>query len=138
MARLSINAMPCLRCGTCCSIFDVRVSLEEAHRIVDTIGISWDEWLNSYIDKRWPGTESFILRRINGSCIFLKATGEHRICSIHTFKPSLCIEWKEGTQRAECRQGLQKRWGITVENAAEIDGTSESIEKFRDFLKRLT
>ncbi len=135
--RLSIHSMPCLRCGTCCSKFDVRVSMDEAHRITDRIGITWDEWMNSYINDRWPGTESFILRRHNGKCIFLKEKGEQSLCSIHSFKPSLCIEWNQGPQHKECQQGLQKRWGIVVDNSGTLNGTQQALHCYRAFLKSL-
>lgn len=129
--------MPCLRCGTCCSLFDVRVTLAEAHRITDKIGITWDEWMNSYINDRWPGTESFILRRHNGKCLFLKEEGEQSLCSIHSFKPSLCIEWSQGTHRKECQRGLQKRWGITIDSSGNLSGTPQSLQRYRNYVKSL-
>jgi len=133
----SVHTMPCLRCGTCCSKFDVRVTLEEAHLIVDTLGISWDEWMNGYINTRWPGTKTFILRRINNRCIFLKQQEEQLLCSIHSFKPSLCIEWKEGIHRKECRQGLKQRWGIIIDAAGNLNGTPQALQRYRSFLTSL-
>ncbi len=64
-------SIPCFRCGVCCTRYQVRLSLVEARQIADELGFDWDEWLDRYVDQRWPGTDSFLLRHCNGACVFL-------------------------------------------------------------------
>jgi len=135
--QMSLSLIPCLRCGTCCSKFDVRVTGEEAEIICERIGITREEWINSYIDKRWPGTDSFILKRINKRCTFLKQNDDQNLCSIHSFKPGLCVEWEGGIHRAECRDGLQRRWGITVDHDGNLIGTLATLQRFRAFVESI-
>jgi hypothetical protein len=65
-------SIPCFRCGVCCTRYQVRLSLVEARQIADELGLDWDEWLDRYVDQRWPGTDSFLLRHCNGACVFLE------------------------------------------------------------------
>ena len=55
--------MPCFRCGVCCTRYEVSLSVVEVRRIADGLGITWGEFLNRYVDQRWPSAESFLLRQ---------------------------------------------------------------------------
>ncbi len=114
--KLEISEIPCFRCGTCCSKFQPQISLSEAHIIADKLGVSWRHFLADYIDPRWPGTRNFLLRHINGACVFLRVSSDQKqkLCSIHTFKPSCCQEWKPGIDRSECLDGLKTIWDLAT------------------------
>jgi Fe-S-cluster containining protein len=134
---ISIN--PCHACTAAPVVQPLTsaVTMEEARRISEKAAISWSDWMSSYINNRWQGKESFILRRINNRCIFLKQVDDQYLCSIHTFKPDLCIEWQEGMHRHECRQGLKRRWDITIDTDGNLTGTADALQSFRSFLESL-
>jgi Fe-S-cluster containining protein len=100
--------MVCLRCGTCCRKHQVRLDLVEARRIADELTLSWEEFSDRYLDERWPGAESFLLRHGDSGCIFLvmKKDAMPAECRIHSFRPSSCRDWIPGRHRPECRVGL--------------------------------
>jgi hypothetical protein len=128
----------CFRCGVCCTKYQVRLNQVEARQIADGLGISWDEFLERYVDQRWPGVESFLLRQDNGACVFLKQKEDNQsICLIHPFKPSACQEWVPSLHRRECREGLAKYWGLRVGSQGELQGEEERIYRFQLFLKSL-
>jgi Fe-S-cluster containining protein len=131
--------MNCFLCGICCTRFHVRVSFEEAHRIADNLGFSWEEFKEKYLDPGWPGTNSFILTRQNGECIFLerKEDGKTTVCWIQDFKPSACSEWASGLEKKECREGLEKFWGIKINSSGTLEGSEENLKTFREFLKSI-
>lgn len=131
--------LPCFRCGVCCTKYQVRLSLVEARRIADGLGVGWEEFLGRYVDRRWPGAESFLLRRRDGACVFLEGEEDSNktSCLIHPFKPSACREWTSSLYRRECREGLAKRWELTVSPWGTFQGTEERIQRFQSFLESL-
>jgi Fe-S-cluster containining protein len=108
----SSSGFVCLCCGTCCTRYQPRVSLEEVNSIALNLKITAGDFIKKYTDHRWPGTQSFLIRQVNSTCSFLKpsADGKLMLCSIHSFKPSCCLEWQAGANRLECQEGLNKRW----------------------------
>jgi len=104
-------SIPCFRCGVCCTRYQVRLSLEEAQQIANELGLAWDEWLDLYVDQRWPGTDSFLLRHCNGACVFLERIEARNVtcCLIQSFKPSACREWTPSLYRQDCQEGLIKQ-----------------------------
>ena len=104
-------SIPCFRCGVCCTRYQVRLSLVEARRIANELGLAWDEWLDLYVDQRWPGTDSFLLRHCNGACVFLERIEASNVtrCLIQSFKPYACREWTPSLYRWECQEGLVKQ-----------------------------
>ena len=131
--------IPCLRCGVCCSRYQVQLNLSEARRICDGLGLSWYTFLGNYVERRWPGADSFLLRQQDGKCVFLKNTNEpHRtICLIHAWKPSACREWTPSLYRRECQEGLLKQWGLMVTPEGDIRGCDEEIQSFQLFMESL-
>ncbi len=132
---------PCFRCGICCTKYHVHVSDIEAHRITDELGITWEEWLDKYTEKRWPRCDSYLLyRNEDGACIFLDQVPGGKIsrCRIHPFRPSSCCEWSPGLYRPECQEGLTRFWELTVNEKGTIAGTREKLADFSAFLKLLS
>ncbi len=129
----------CFRCGVCCTKYQVRLSLSEAQRLAGDLGLSWEEWLERYIDKRWPGTQSFLLRQQNRACVFLERTEGARItrCLIHHVRPVSCRKWKASLYRKECREGLLRYWGLTVSPAGKLEGPAERLKDFQSFIASL-
>ncbi len=129
----------CFRCGVCCTRYQVNLSLVEARRISDGLGISWDEFQKDYLDQRWLGYDSFLLRRHNGVCIFLQNAGDNgqASCLVHSSKPTACRLWTPGPYQRECQIGLVKYWNLIVSPSGKIQGTNEATEHFESFLKSL-
>lgn len=106
----------CLCCGTCCSRYQPRISLAEVDSIAKNLNITADQFIKHYTDRRWPGTQSFLIRQANEACLFLKPStdGKFKLCSIHAFKPNCCLEWQAGASREECQEGLNKGWNSSA------------------------
>ena len=125
-------SIPCFRCGVCCTRYQVRLSLVEARQITNELGLAWDEWLDLYVDQSWPGTNSLLLRRCKGGCIFLehiKGCNMTR-CIIQPFKPSSCKEWRPSLYQRECQQGLAQCWGLTVNPLGQVEGSRQKLLDF--------
>ena len=129
----------CFRCGICCRRYQVRLSLTEARRIAHELGMSWDDFASQYLDKRWPGTKSLLLRQSHGACPFLEQEEDSAIasCRIHAFRPSSCREWAPGVHRPECQQGLAQYWGLRVDAQGKLKGTALKQQRFQAFLESL-
>ena len=129
----------CFRCGECCARYQVCLSLMEAQCIADDLGLSLDAFLDRYVDQRWHGPKSFLLRQRDGACIFLEHTeGSNKTaCLIHRVKPAHCQEWTPSLYRRECRDGLAKYWKLTVSPAGQLEGTGEKLGDFHSFIESL-
>ncbi len=130
---------PCFCCGICCSGYQVHLELTEAQQIADHLGVSLQKFLDDCTDPRWPGTDTYLLRHKDGKCLFLeqaegKAMG---LCRIHAFKPTACRQWSASLYRKECRQGLSRYWGLSVDDSGKIEGSSKDLQCFQTFLKTL-
>jgi len=126
---------PCFCCGICCSKYQVQLTLPDVKRMAESLNMDFHEFENTYIDPRWFGEISFLLRRDSAACVFLKSTdsGLFSLCTIHSFKPSSCHEWLPGLYRRECQEGLCKYWGITVDSSGKLHGPPDKIEAFTAF-----
>lgn len=129
----------CFRCGECCARYQVCLSLMEAQCIADDLGLSLDAFLDKYVDQRWHGPESFLLRQRDGACIFLGHTEDSNktTCLIHQVKPARCREWTPSLHRRECRDGLVKYWKLTVSPAGQLEGTKGKLRDFHSFIESL-
>jgi Fe-S-cluster containining protein len=96
------------------------------------LGIAHQQFLDSYTDHRWPGTQSFLLIHRDGACIFLKNVPEKkiRLCGIHSFKPACCLDWEAGINKPECRKGLKDVWDLSVTPSGQISGEPEQLSAF--------
>jgi len=129
----------CFRCGICCAEYQVNISLAEGQRIADRLELVWEEFLNRYVDKSWPGIKNFLLRKHNGACVFLERVKGSKVtrCRIHAFRPSSCMDWEPSLYRRECQKGLANYWGLAVSPAGSIEGTPERVREFCDLLESL-
>ena len=127
----------CFRCGECCTRYKVRLSLIEARRVADGLGLSLDAFLEKYVDQRWLGLGSFLLRLKDGACVFLerKAVDRERLCLIHHLKPDACRDWTPSLYRKECKEGLAKHWNLTVNETGQFEGSTEDIKRFQGFVE---
>jgi Fe-S-cluster containining protein len=91
--------------------------------------------LFEYTDPRWPGTKSFLLKHVDGACIFLKADPSCKqfLCKIHGFKPACCLEWESGLNKQECLKGLLAIWHLTVDASGNLQGTPQDIQLFQEY-----
>jgi len=128
--------MLCFCCGICCRKYQVCVSLVEARRISDHLGLNWQEFIDKYVDQYWPGAETLLLRRKNGKCVFLNQIEGGKICRccIHSVEPSNCMEWNFSLFRADCQEGLAKYWGLTANLSGDIQGPEQNIQEFKKFM----
>ncbi|MFC2017566.1 YkgJ family cysteine cluster protein [Chloroflexota bacterium] len=129
----------CFRCGICCAEYQVNLSLAEGQRIADRLEIVWEEFLNRYIDKSWPGIKNFLLRKRNGACVFLERIEGSKVtrCRIHAFRPSSCMDWVPSLCRRECQKGLANYWGLAVSLSGQLEGSTQKVRKFCDLLESL-
>ena len=130
-------AIPCFFCGVCCTKYRVKISLAEARRICEGLGLNWYIFLSNYIEPSSDGIDSFCLRQQDGACIFLKKRGgEHQqyVCLIHTWKPAACRELNASLHRKECQAGLLKYWRLVVTPQGRLCGPDDKIKSFQAFL----
>jgi len=129
----------CFRCGVCCIRYQVCLTLVEARRIADHLGLPLMLFLERYVDHHWYGLESFLLRQHDGACTFLERSedGKKTSCLIHSMKPAACREWTPSLYRRECREGLVKFWQLTVSPSGQLEGTKEKLVDFHSFIESL-
>jgi uncharacterized protein len=133
------SVFPCFCCGICCTDFQPHLELTESQMIADRLGMPLQQFLNDCTDPRWPGTETHLLRHVDGKCLFLeqKAGKAKWLCRIHAFKPDCCLQWAAGPEKKECRRGLSLYWGLSVDDLGNLTGSAADLESFRNFLKTL-
>lgn len=131
--------MACFRCGICCTVYQVNLSLAEGQHIADRLELVWEEFLNRYIDKSWPGIKNFLLRKRNGACVFLERIEGSKVtrCLIHPIRPSSCIDWVPSLYRRECQRGLAKYWGLAVSPSGQLEGSTQKVREFCYLLESL-
>ncbi len=129
----------CFRCGICCVDYQVSLSLAEGQLIADRLEIVWEEFLDRYADKSWPGVKSFLLDKRNGACVFLERVEGNKmaLCRIHAFRPSSCRDWVPGWYRRECQKGLADYWGLAVTPSGHLEGSTQKVREFCDLLESL-
>lgn len=139
-SRKSAFSIACLRCGECCTRYQVRMDAAEAARIAGDMGISLERFIEIYTDSRWPGRRSLLLRHHEGRCIFLDMGSRDlgtAACIIHPFKPSSCREWDSSLGNPECRVGLMKISGVFTGQSSEVISPEEGLELFQAHLDAL-
>ena len=133
------TSFPCFCCGICCSDFQPHLDLTEARMIADHLGVSLQKFIDDCTDPRWPGIDTHLLLHKGGKCLFLepKEGRTKWLCLIHAFKPDACRQWSASLNKKECRQGLSRYWGLSVDDSGNIIGSSEDLQHFQMFLKTL-
>ncbi len=107
----NVEPMACRRCGVCCTWHQALATPAEIKRIAAYLGMSLNEWENLYDDKRWWYTEDHLIRHVNGVCAFLKFSEGLATCLVHAVKPACCEAWQPGTEKKECREGMEQKRG---------------------------
>ena len=128
--------MICFRCGICCELYQAPVDRMEAARLAEGLGILLAQFCERYCDPRWPGTDNHILRHENGACVFLERNGPSTTCKVHLFRPNACRQWQAGPDKKECRDGLNREWGLSITPSGEWTGCPEKLAEFQLFINR--
>ena len=129
--------IPCLRCGLCCTRYQVLVYPVEARRLADHLGLSPDVFRSRYADRRWQASGSLLMRHQSAACVFLERRGKQAVCLVHSVKPQACQDWTPSLFRHDCREGLAELWGLTVGDSGELAGDEAKLGEFRAFLMTL-
>lgn len=103
------EAMPCLRCGTCCTKWQPPLAEDEIETIATGVGMMQDDFVQEYVQEYPPKPGTYLLRRQNNACVFLKHEGGKATCTIHPFRPEACRNWAPSLSRPECQEGLRRR-----------------------------
>jgi Fe-S-cluster containining protein len=99
------GAMPCRRCGVCCTRHQAHVGPADIERISGFLGIVPGNWGKLYNDARWNFGEDSLIRQVNGACTFLKYENGLACCTIHEVRPACCADWQPDPDKKECRAG---------------------------------
>jgi len=131
------TAITCFRCGICCVKYNPRITVAEAENIAGALGISLEEFQDGYVDGSWFEPGYFLLESHDGPCIFLEQGQGDKIasCLIHPVRPQVCRDWEAGWHRRECREGLSRYWGLSIDPSGELRGPPAKIREFRSFLR---
>jgi len=129
----------CFRCGVCCSGYQVQMTLAEAKELAGKLGVEWQTFASEYLDHRWPGRDTVVLRHDNFRCLFLDqpADSVFGLCRIHKFKPLACQAWHASLDRKECRQGLSRYWNLSVDERGKLIGSRDDLKCFRTFVRSI-
>jgi len=103
------EAIPCLRCGICCTRWQPQIDSEEAGIMAQGLGISLEEFYQYYVEENPQKLGIYLLRQGEKGCIFLQYEGEQASCIIHPFKPAAYRQWMPSLSHLECREGLKRR-----------------------------
>jgi Fe-S-cluster containining protein len=138
-SQFKISAIPCLRCGACCRSYQPWLTLAEIDQLADRFGISVSKFISDYTDRRWPGTQSYLLLHREGACLFLEASPGTRqsLCRIQAFKPACCRAWNSSLYKPECQAGLKDRFGLAVDPQGRIFGDAANLSAFEEYVMSL-
>ena len=103
------EAIPCLRCGVCCSRWQAPCSRKEMSLIADSTGISLSTFIRRYTRKYPYKRGEFLLNHNEKGCVFLSYENGIAACEIHDIRPAACRNWIPSLSHSECRQGLRQR-----------------------------
>jgi Fe-S-cluster containining protein len=133
-------SIACFCCGVCCSKYQAQMTLAEARSIAARLAIPWQEFVDRYLDSRWPGVDTFLARHVNGACVFFdwQVDSNCGFCRIHSYKPKPCSDWEANTSKMECRQGLKKLWNLELADDGSIIGSEDKKHHFQMFLNSIT
>jgi Fe-S-cluster containining protein len=138
--RAAPPSFGCILCGICCSVYQVRTSREEAQAIADHMSMEFYDWVGRFCDPRWHDSRSHLVRHEGGHCVFLKRGEDRRkaLCSIYSVRPSSCREWRAGTDKLECQEGLRRYWHVQVDENQGLTGTPLALSRLQRFLESLS
>ncbi len=124
----------CICCGTCCQKYQPWLTPLEVTEIAGRLNITPQIFIADYTDRRWPGTESYLLIHHNDACIFMQTSAKTglTLCRIHAFKPASCRAWAPGRHKSECQSGLKNIFGITVDSSAQLQATDSQLSQLAE------
>jgi Fe-S-cluster containining protein len=132
------KAIPCLRCGVCCTRWQPQIDGEEAGIIAQGLEVSLEEFYQYYVEENPLRLGLCLLRRDEKGCIFLQYEGEQASCIIHPFRPTACRQWMPSLSRPECREGLKRcESGDHLLLPSEIYGSEEELSALCHSLENL-
>jgi len=130
--------LPCIRCGVCCSVYQVRISPSEAVAIAESMGMERWDWVGRFCDPRWHDPRSHLIRHDENGCVFLDRSQEHvSLCSIYAVRPSACRDWAAGVFKPACQRGLKQGWQVEVDDAGRLRGSEDALSRLDSFLRSL-
>lgn len=129
----------CFRCGLCCMRYQPPVTVGEAKKIANALGMEFDDFLVRYVDDSWFEPGIFLIDADSKACVFLEPATDGRpaLCRIHKLRPKACRDWQPGLDKKECLEALERDWGLRTGPSGELLGSDEDIGRFRAFLASL-
>jgi Fe-S-cluster containining protein len=129
----------CMRCGECCTRYQVLLDEFEVEQVAGFLGITTEKLKTEYTDPRWPVPGKFLLKhRDKGGCIFLVYQGKQALCSIHMAKPKACRDWTPALSRKECSMGLARVWGLAANENGDLCGAESDIKAFTEYMNSIS
>jgi Fe-S-cluster containining protein len=134
------DAVPCLRCGVCCTRWQPQIDAREAAAIARGLGVSVAGFYRDYLEDDSRKRGLHLLRRSEERCIFLRNSQGHASCAIHSFRPEACRQWVPSLARPECREGLRgkeaaDRLLLPREMYASEDGLNAFCQSLEEIIK---
>ncbi len=130
--------LPCIRCGVCCTVYQVRLSPSEAQTVADAMGFEYWDWVGRFCDPRWPDPRSHLIRHDDRGCVFLDRPNDQvALCRIYRVRPSACRDWAADVFKPACQDGLKRIWHISVDASGRLQATAEARNRFDEFLAGL-
>ena len=129
---------PCIRCGVCCRVYQVRIGPTEARQIANSMAMDYWDWVGRYCDPRWSDPRSHLIRHDDKGCVFLTHSDtEYSLCSIYGVRPLSCRDWSAGILKPACQEGLKRYWQVGVDSSGNYTGTPESVARLEQFIRSL-
>ncbi len=126
----------CFRCGLCCTTaFQVRLTIDDLHRLAGGLGLSNDAFLHRYVEMTTVG---YVLRQTERECVFLiwDDDGNRAGCHVYPFRPEACRNWVPSLSRPECQEGLRNlRTGDQILLPTEMYTSTAEIAKLCSLLR---
>lgn len=129
--------LTCIRCGVCCTVYQVRIGRAEAGQIAESMGMDYWDWVGQYCDPRWSDPRSHLIRHDDRGCVFLSHSPEQgALCGIYRVRPSSCRDWAADALKPACQEGLRRFWNVTVDPAGRLQGSEDDLSRLQAFLQQ--
>lgn len=130
--------IPCICCGVCCTVYQVRVSPAEAMLIAEAMGLDYWDWVGRFCDPRWPDPFSHLIRHDDLGCVFLDhSQPKMALCRIYRIRPGSCRDWCAGIFKPVCQRGLMEHWQVSVDSAGRLCGAPDALALLAEFIHSL-